>query len=236
MKMRMNRLIMAVSLGCAISSASAQTNTAVQPVPRDAAWVKRHEGFIAEARNSPPEVVFLGDSITDLWRTDGKAIWDERFAPMKAANFGIDGDRTQHVLWRMQHGGLDGIKPKVLVLMIGTNNTPKGRNTTPEVIEGVTAVVKGVRAKLPQTKILLLGIFPRGQKGEPVRDQLKEINAAIAKLNDGKWIKFLDLTPKFLEADGTMSEKVMPDLLHPNANGYRIWADEMQATLEAMLK
>ena len=217
-------------------TAYAQTNTAIQPEARDARWIARHESFIAEAKQNQPAVVFLGDSITDAWRTDGKAIWDDQFAPLNAANFGIDGDRTQHVLWRMQHGAFDGFKPKVIVLMIGTNNTPKGRNTTPEVIAGVTAVVKGLRAILPETKILLLAIFPRGQKGEPVREQLQTINAAIAKLDDGKWVKFVDINSKLLAPDGTLSEKIMPDLLHPNVNGYQIWADAIRAPLKAMLK
>jgi lysophospholipase L1-like esterase len=211
-------------------------NTAVQPVPRDSKWIARHQGFIAESKENPPNVVFLGDSITDLWRTDGEAIWNEHFAPLNAANFGIDGDRTQHVLWRIQNGAFDGLKPKVLVLMIGTNNTPKDRNTPPEVIEGVTAVVKAVREKLPATKILLLGIFPRGQKGEPVRDQLKQINKAIARLEDGHLVKFLDIGPKLLEPDGTLSEKIMPDLLHLSEEGYRIWANTLRDTLVGMLK
>jgi lysophospholipase L1-like esterase len=217
-------------------SAYAQTNTAIQPEARDGKWIARHESFIAEAKQNQPEVVFLGDSITDAWRTDGQAIWAERFAPLKAANFGIDGDRTQHVLWRMQHGGFDGLTPKVIVLMIGTNHTPKGRNTTPEVIEGITTVVNGLRAKLPDTKILLLAIFPRGQKGDPVREQLQVINAAIAKLDDGKWVKFLDINSKLLQPDGTLSENIMPDLLHPNVHGYQIWADAIQSPLTALLK
>jgi lysophospholipase L1-like esterase len=217
-------------------AAAQTTNTAIQPVPREPAWIKRHEGFIAAAKQNPPEVIFLGDSITDAWRTDGKAIWEERFAPLKAANFGIDGDRTQHVLWRVQHGAFDGLKPKVIVLMIGTNNTPRGRNTTPEVIVGVTTVVNELRAKLPATKILLLGIFPRGQKGEAVREQLKEINAALAKLDDGHWVKFLDIGPKFLMPDGALSTEVMPDLLHLSQEGYRIWADAIRSPLAGMMK
>ena len=223
---------------CAISLAvyGQSTNTAIQPIPRESAWIVRHEGFLAEAKQIRPKVVFLGDSITDAWRTEGKAVWDEHFAPLNAANFGIDGDRTQHVLWRIQNGEFDSIKPKVIVLMIRTNNTPKGRNTPPEVIEGITAVVRRLRSKLPETKILLLAIFPRGQKGDLIRDQLREINAAISKLNDGKWVRFLDINSKFLQTDGTLSTEIMPDLLHPNQNGYRVWADAIRAELAAMMK
>ena len=211
-------------------------NTAVKPEPRDAKWVQRHEGFVSLAKRGGIDLLFLGDSITDGWRGGGKAVWAKYWAPLKAANFGISGDRTQHVLWRMQNGELEGIKPKLVVLMIGTNNTGK-RNTTPEIIEGVTAVVKGLRAKLPASKVLLLAIFPRGEKADqPIRAQLKEINAALAKLDDGRAVKFLDLGPKFLQADGTLSRDIMPDLLHPNEKGYQIWADATADTVQAMMK
>jgi len=229
-----------VSLAISVLTVWAE-NTAIQPAPRDAKWVERHEGFVAEAKKGGMEILFLGDSITDGWRTRGKAVWEKQYAPRHAANFGIGGDRTQHVLWRMEHGELDGLKPKVVVLMIGTNNTGKDqdgkpRNTTPEIIEGVTAVVQGLRAKLPQSKILLLAVFPRGGKDTPIRDQLKEINTALAKLDDGKMVKFLDIGAKFLEPDGTLSKDIMPDLLHPNEKGYQIWADAIESTLAELLK
>ncbi len=236
-------LVLPVIVALALSAFTVLAeNSAIQPVPRDAKWVERHEGFVAEAKQGGIKVLFLGDSITDGWRSKGQAIWEKRYAPRHAANFGISGDRTQHVLWRMQNGELGGIKPKVVVLMIGTNNsghekdTGKPRNTTPEIIEGVTAVVNGLRAKLPKSKILLLAIFPRSEKDTPIRDQLREVNAALAKLDDGRKVKFLDINAKFLEPDGTLPKDVMPDLLHPNEKGYQIWADAMESTLAAMLK
>ena len=221
---------------------AAEGNTAIQPAPRDPAWVSRHEGFVEIAKKDGVDVLFLGDSITDFWRNRGRAVWETNFASLKAENFGISGDRTQHVLWRMENGELDGIKPKVVVLMIGTNNTGKERdgvtvrNTPPEVIEGVTAVVKGLRAKLPGSKILLLAIFPRGPKEDPSREQIKEINTAIAKLDDGKYVKFLDINQKFLEPDGTLSREIMPDLLHPSEKGYQIWAAAIKEPLAELLK
>ena len=216
--------------------AQSATNTAIIPEPRDDKWVARHEGFVKEAADSNPDVVFLGDSITDGWRSGGKKVWDENFAPLHALNLGISGDRTQHVLWRIDHGEFDHVKPKVIVLMIGTNNTGKGRNSTAETIEGVTAVVKSLRSKVPGAKILLLGIFPRGEKDTPIRGELKEINAAIAKLDDGKKVVYLDIGQKFLETDGTLSKEIMPDLLHPNKKGYRIWAEAIKPQLTSMLK
>lgn len=217
-------------------------NTAIKPAPRDAKWVARHEGFVAEAKQGGVDLLFLGDSITDGWRSKGKAVWDKYWAPLHAVNFGIGGDRTQHVLWRMENGELVGIKPKAVVLMIGTNNTGKEkdgnpRNTTPEIIEGVTAIVKGLRAKLPTTKVLLLAVFPRGeQANNPIRAQLKEINDAIARLDDGKNVKFLDIGAKFLAADGILPKDIMPDFLHPNAQGYEIWAQAIEGSVKQLMK
>ncbi|MBI3849170.1 MAG: GDSL family lipase [Verrucomicrobia bacterium] len=213
-------------------------NTAIKPVPREAGWLKRHEGFVAQAKEGGIDVLFVGDSITDGWRN--QKLWQERYVPLKAADFGISADRTEHVLWRyvlwrLQNGELDGIKPRVIVLMIGTNNTRS--NSAPEIVEGIMAIVKEFRTRLPQSKILLLGIFPRdAQPNTPNRVKIKEINSSIARLDDGKLVKYLDIGDKFLEPDGTMSKEVMPDYLHPNANGYQIWADAMQDSLMSLLK
>jgi lysophospholipase L1-like esterase len=217
-------------------------NTATNPVPRDPNWVARHEGFVAQAKQGGIDLLFMGDSITDFWRNRGSNVWNQYYTPRHAANFGISGDRTQHVLWRMDNGELDGIKPKVVVLMIGTNNTGKERdnktprNTVPETIEGVQAVVGELRARLPDSKILLLAIFPRGTLDDPQRAQVALINTVIARLDDGKMVRYLDIDPKFIEADGTLPRSIMPDLLHPNAHGYQIWADAMEPTLDEMMK
>ena len=229
-----------------VSSASGTNaviqNTATHPVPRDSGWIKRHEGFVQEAQKDGIDIVFMGDSITDGWRGHGLNVWNEFYAPRHAANFGIGGDRTQHVLWRIEHGELDGIHPKVVVLMIGTNNTglednhKMPRNTVPEVAEGVQAIVNDIRARLPDSKILLLAIFPRGTLADPQRAQVALINTLIAKLDDGQMVKFLDIGSKFLEFDGTLPRSVMPDLLHPNAKGYQIWAEAMEPTLDKLLK
>ena len=217
-------------------------NMATNPVPRDPKWIKRHEGFVQEARKGGVDILFMGDSITDGWRGRGTNVWNQFYAPRHAANFGISGDRTQHVLWRIDRGELEGIHPKVVVLMIGTNNTGKEddhktpRNTVPEVAEGVQAVVNDIRARLPDSKILLLAIFPRGILDDPQRAQVALINTLIAKLDDGKMVRFLDIGPTFLEFDGTLPRSIMPDLLHPNAKGYRIWADAMEPALDEMMK
>jgi lysophospholipase L1-like esterase len=226
-----------------VAATAVRANTAVDPVPRDGGWLKRHESFVQIAQAGQVDLLFLGDSITDFWRSRGKAVWDKYYGGLHAANFGISGDRTQHVLWRMDHGELDGIHPKVVVLMIGTNNTgierdrPVARNTPAEAIAGVTAVVAELRAKLPDSQILLLGIFPRADKVGPKPGDIRDINAAIAKLDDGRFVHFLDIGPKFLAPDGTFLPGVMgPDFLHPAAPGYEIWAKSIQEPLAQLLK
>lgn len=225
----------------AFVAATAAANTATQPVPRDEAWLRRHEGFVAEARRGGIDVVFLGDSLTDLWRREGRAAWEKYFAPLRAANFGIDGDRTQHLLWRLQHGAVDGPAPKVVVLLIGTNNAGNERNsdvprnTTAEAIAGVTLVVRTLRAKLPDTTILLLGLLPRGERGAPIRTQVREINRALSGLDDGRCIRFLDIGPSFLSPDGSLSREIMPDLLHMNEAGYAVFAAALRDPLAGLL-
>lgn len=202
-------------------------NSAVVAVPRmdKDFWKLRHEKFLARAKQGDVQIVFLGDSITQGWEGRGKKVWDEKFEPLKAANFGISGDRTEHVLWRITEGGeLQGIEPKLCVVMIGTNNT--GSNTAPEIIEGITAIVKELGKQKPNMKVLLLGVFPRSAKSdEPVRQKITAVNQGIAKLDDGKRVFFLDIGKRFLQEDGTLTKEIMPDLLHLSERGYEIWAE-----------
>ncbi len=225
----------------------AAANPAIQPAPRDAAWVKRHEGFVAEAARGGVDVLFLGDSITDGWRrpgpNGGKAVWDRELAPLRAANFGIGGDRTQHVLWRIEQGTLEGLRPRVVVLMIGTNNTgferdgTTPRNTPAETVAGVSAIVTQLRRRLPEARVLLLAVFPRGERPDhPQRLQVNEINRGLATLADGRHVTFLDLGPRFLAADGTLPAAVMPDFLHPREEGYTRWAAALKEPLAALLR
>jgi hypothetical protein len=241
----MHRLLL--STLALLTAVSALANTAIKPEPRDPAWVKRHEGFVQIAKQGGVDVLFVGDSITDGWRRlergGGQATWDREFAPLKAANFGISGDRTQHVLWRLENGELDGIRPKAVVLMIGTNNTgferdgTTARNTPAETVAGVDAILRKLRAAQPQAKILLLAVFPRGEKPDhPQRLQVNEINRGIAKLADGKSIRFLDINARFLAADGTLPKEIMPDFLHPAEKGYEIWAAAIKEPLAALLR
>lgn len=224
-------------------------NSAIKPEPRDPAWMRRHDGFVAIAKTGNVDVLFLGDSITDFWRREpttqqplaGKRVFDREFGSWKTANFGISGDRTQHVLWRIENGELDGIKPKVIMLMISTNNTgferdnTTLRNTPAQAAEGVRQIIGKIREKLPKTKILLLAVFPRGEKPDnPQRKQVNEINAIISKFDDGKNVRFLDINQQFLTPDGTLTKDIMPDFLHPVEKGYEIWAAAVKEPLTEM--
>jgi len=226
--------LVSVSLIALLGSLAAFANPATTPVPRND-WMIQHERFNAIAQKGDVDVVFLGDSITNGWGGAGKAIWTERFAPLKAANFGIGGDRTQHVLWRVQNGNFAGITPKAVVLMIGTNNT--GSDTAEQIAEGVEAIVKEIQKLSPTTKILLLGVFPRAEKSDnPARVKIAAINAIISKLDDGAKVAYLDIGQKFLQPDGTLTREIMPDLLHLSPAGYQIWADAIQEKLAELLK
>jgi N-acetylglucosamine-6-sulfatase len=206
---------------------------ATVPAPRDDA---RHKTFLAIAAGSPIELLFVGDSITDGWRNAGQTLWDQHFGSLKAANFGIGGDTTQGVLWRMQNGELAGFKAKLIVMMLGTNNIPRG-NSNDEIVEGLRLIVQEFRTRQPQARVLLLGIFPRGVEAtHQYRAPIKDINSKLAKLADNKQIYFMDIGDKFLAADGTLTPEIMPDALHPNFKGYQIWADAISGRVKQLMR
>lgn len=219
---------------CLTTAGAAQDHDAVTPVPREGGWMKRHESFNERVAKGNVDLIFIGDSITQGWENAGKDVWAKHYAPRNAVNLGIGGDRTQHVLWRLDHGNIDGISPKLAVLMIGTNNS--NSNTPEQIADGVTAIVRKLRDKLPNTKILILAIFPRGaDNSDPKRQVNSKANEIIARLADGKMVEYLDIGPKFLAEDGTLSKDVMPDLLHLNAASYQIWADSIEAHVKRMM-
>ena len=199
----------------------------------DAHFMDFHNKFL-ERGKSPAGVLFIGDSITEGWN-NAPEIWNAAFGKYEPANFGIGGDNTSHVLWRIANGELDVIRPKVVVIMIGTNNIMW--HSSAEIAKGTTAVVHAVQAKLPESKILLLSIFPRMEKPEEEwRLKLKATNVELAKLDDGQHVHYFELWNQFLTPEGVLSKDVMPDFLHPNKKGYQIWADAMSPVLDEMMK
>ncbi len=209
-------------------------NNAVVPAPKEGNWLKRHESFNERVKKGNVDLLMIGDSITAGWEGNGQKVWEEFYAKRNAVNLGIGGDRTQHVLWRLEHGNLDGIQPKAAVLMIGTNNA--GSNTSEQIAEGIKAIVDKLKEKVPETKILILAVFPRGTNKDDARRKVNDgTNALIAKLADDKQVFFLDIGPKFVAEDGVISKEVMYDLLHLTEKGYRIWAEAIEPKLAILL-
>ncbi|MGN0853209.1 MAG: GDSL-type esterase/lipase family protein [Kiritimatiellia bacterium] len=207
---------------------------AVTPVPQNADpngwWMKRHAQKMELVRKGGSKVVFIGDSITHFWESNGRRQWERYFAgaPYNALDLGYSADRTEHVLWRLDNGELDGYEAKCVILMIGTNNTghnPFERETPIDTIIGIRAVLDKIRAKQPKAKIVLCPIFPRGatpQDGDRMRNAV--VNREIRKFADGRTVFWCDFTDQFLLPDGTLPAGVMPDRLHPGAYGYEVWA------------
>jgi lysophospholipase L1-like esterase len=209
----------------------------VTPVPQDADWWRqRHEQKMEVTRKGGYDVAFLGDSITQGWEGGGKATWDEFFAPMKSANFGYSGDRTEHVLWRLQKGEMLPAKPKVVVVMIGTNNVGHGSSNPAQTVEGIRAILAAIRKGSPKTQVLLLAVFPRGATADDrLRVQVGEINAGLRRISY-PGVRFLDIGHHFVRSDGTLKDSLMPDLLHLNADGYGIWARAIASEVRGMLR
>jgi lysophospholipase L1-like esterase len=197
----------------------------------------RHEGFVERARQGNIDLLLHGDSITDWWvqNEENKAMFEKYYANVKTANFAVAGDTTQGVLWGLHNGEGQGFQPKAVMLMIGTNNT--GGSTAPEIAAGIGAVILEMRSNFPDAKILLLAIFPRGLPGDAVRDKIAQVNKLIARLDDQKHVFFMDIGSKFLDEKGVfLPESFRPDNLHPQAKGYDIWGQAVQAKLAELLK
>ncbi len=209
--------------------------TTIAQTKEDGWWMGRHKSMVENAVRTQPEFMILGDSITQGWEGDGKAAWDASIAPLKAANFGIGGDRTEHLLWRIRNSGFGkDFKPKAVAILIGINNS--WSNSSEDIAAGTAAVIKEIRTLSPDTKILLLGLFPTGEAATaPQRGKVKEINALYAKLADDKNVFFLDFGAAFLQPDGSLSKETMPDFLHLTAKGYATYAEKLLPKVKELL-
>jgi lysophospholipase L1-like esterase len=217
-----------------------QADTGAMKVTVDATFWRMHLSFLDRIKQGPIDLLFLGDSITDFWRRPANLpLFTQIYGKYDPANFGISGDQTQHVLWRIENGELDGINPKVLVLLIGTNNVIDF--SADDILKADTKIISEIHQKLPNTKVLVLGIFPRADfriAADPkgAAEKIKSVNAGLAKLDDGAKTRFLDFGDKFLDADGKISMDLLGDALHPTTKGYQVWADAMQPLLDEMMK
>lgn len=233
-----NLLSLSLLIGLAwLSVADEAEHSAIQPVPRDGGWLDRHKLInqrVTEAGDKA-QVIFIGDSITQGWEGAGKEVWEKYYAPRHAVNLGIGGDRTQHVLWRLDNGNLEGLKPKAAVVMIGTNNSNGEDNTPGQVADGVAAIVTKLSTKLPDTQILLVAIFPRSENFTVQRGKVLMVNQVIRKLADGKHVHWVDFGHEFVRSDGLIPRDLMPDYLHLSPKGYRIWAEAIEQRLSSII-
>ena len=243
--MKTGKSILAGALSLCVLSSFAAIR-AVTPAAWDGnpeCWqMKRHREKMVSVTNGGAKVVFIGDSITHFWETHGKAQWNKYFADgkYKALNLGTSADRTEHVLWRLTEGReLDGYEAKCILLMIGTNNSghfPFEKEPPVDTILGIREILNVIAAKQPNARTILTSIFPRGgDDGDPIRRRNEVVNKEISKFADGKKVIWCDFSDKFLDAQGRLSRELMPDLLHPNARGYEIWASVVVPLLDKVL-
>jgi lysophospholipase L1-like esterase len=219
------------------------------PVPANVAFHNerndtRHQAFVDIAKKGNIDLLFVGDSITDwfYWprgnaEATGGKVWEANFAPLKAADFAIAGDTTQGVLWRMQNGELEGFKAKLIVLMLGTNNTAS--NPIGQIIDGDRLIVEEFKKQQPQAKVLVLGVFPRNNARNPeqtpvMNATIKAVNTGLAQFADGKQVFYMDIGDKFL-VNGVVPADIMADGLHPTAKGYQIWADAIVPSVKKLM-
>lgn len=237
-------LMLSLITGCAnqqqklFKEVSLKKHSAVTPVQRKSDWwVKRFNLLNERIKQNPDtKLLFVGDSITHSWDSrKGQKVWQQYYTKRKAVNIGISADRTQHVLWRLDYGNVDGISPKAAVLMIGTNNSNRQDNTAEEIADGIIAICKKLQEKLPKTKILMLAIFPRGPKPSMQREKNAKASLLASRIADNKTIFYLDIGDKFLTKDKILTKEIMPDYLHPNEKGYCIWAQAIEPKLKELL-
>lgn len=214
-------------------TAPAGSNLAAIASPRDD-WFAGVQAKFDKYGDKPADIVFDGDSITNRWESTGRAEWNAHYAG-HAADFGIEGDRTENVLWRLSKGQVDGVNPRVVVLMIGTNNT--GRDSVENLAAGVNACAAEYLKRCPQAHLILMAIFPRSAKpNDPARIKVKKVNEIISHVQDPQRETFIDIGPQLEQPDGTILPTIMPDFVHPNAPGYRIWATAIRPTIDKYLQ
>lgn len=249
--MRLRTLLILASLGAAAlltgcapirPIVSERTTSSLGTPKQDGGkFITRHQSFLRRAQEGAVDLLFIGDSITEGWAGKAPVLWQQQYGAHRPANFGIGGDRVEHVLWRLDNGELDGIAPKVIILLIGTNNSAS--QTGAQIAASTRQILELIQRKQPQSKVLLLGIFPRGPRKDASGrmddaiqrlQTIREANASLARLDDGQRVRYLDLGPRFLR-NGQIPPELMPDQLHPSLAGYRIWAEAMQPMLNEML-
>ena len=249
-------IVMLFVSGCASNYSGNTQNYVVEkhlantPVSRTSNWwMPKHVETLERVKMGDVDLLMVGDSITDHWSDVGAQTWEKYYMHRNALNLGFAGDNTEHVLWRIENGEVEGLDPKLTLLMIGTNNSETSDYSIDQIADGIVDIIKVLREKLPKSKILLLNMFPRGsgsrvfrvplpvkiRKGEQweKNDQISVL--AASEVVDNEWVFFLDINNSFLDEKEQLSRDVMPDLLHLSENGYKIWAEAMEPTIKVLM-
>ena len=237
--------VLFLTLICSACDSEIPQHTATTPVPQPKSivsgpnsWTPRFIRKNQAVKNGNIDLVFLGDSITEGWEIGaGKDIWKKYYSKRKSLNLGFGGDRTEHVIWRLQNGNFDGINPKLVVLMIGTNNTGRRMDNPVMIAEGIKLIIETIHLKSPSAKILLLGIFPREKtRNNPRRKNNDSVNTIIKRYpEDYKFVDYMNISKNFLNEDGSLSREIMYDLLHLTSKGYEIWAETLEEKIKELL-
>lgn len=215
-------------------------NAALMPSPLEEEWavdwwMPRHKEKLTKEGRENTKLLFLGDSITHGWESEGNEVWEHYYSEYDAYNLGFSGDRTENVLWRLQNGEVDGINPDVAILLIGTNNTGHRQDSADCTARGIEMILDELHERLPETHVLLLGIFPRSfEPGDKLRQLNNKINSRIEKFDVREKVTFLNINDVFLDDEKFLQEKIMPDFLHPNKDGYKLWAEAMDPALKEL--
>ncbi len=243
---RLSRLLAALLLSAGLSACSEDSSSlpvaaeqpeAVTPSPRNTEYdwmtIERWESMHAEdveiAAEGDVDLLFIGDSITEGWPDN---LWDEYFGDYNAANFGIGGDKTENLLWRLNNGSVGELEPEVVSLLIGVNNFGLSEHSPEDVTLGIQAVVETLLDAFPEANILLHGIFPHRQSADdPARADVRKVNEQIASLAEHERVYFLNIGDQLVEENGDISKDIMPDYLHLSEEGYRIWGDNLKPIL-----
>ena len=208
------------------------------PVSRDANAKPRQDEVLRRVREArvPTDVVFIGDSITEGWEGAGKDVWTRDYAPLGALQIGVGGDRTEHLLWRLAQAPLTPLDPKVIVLMIGTNNVASGRDSGELIIRGVREVAEELHRQCPKARVLVLDIPPRGAQTNPLRGMVLQINQALSQVAWPEGVSFVRVADGFAQPDGRIDPAIMPDFLHLSAAGYEQWSEGIRPAVTSALR
>lgn len=194
----------------------------------------RHEYHLHWIRKGPLDMVFFGDSIARGWE-DYEDLWEKHFGSRRCGLFATSHDTTSNLLWRLDHGELDGYTPRLVVVLIGTNNRKDTVQTAEEIAKGIETILARIRSQQPQARVLLLGILPQGYSPrDPGRDLFRRVNQIVETLSDGKTVFYRDYGPALLEPDGRLSPEISPDGTHLTRKGYERWAEAMEPDLKQL--